>query len=195
MPCFVIHWHAYFPAGLFYLLPGPCLPCSKFDVSGYQFIPTWNKEKFTVRDEQHHTQEHHQNPTLEHTSSSHIRFVFSHVVHFSLQTIWQYFSLFPSISLPSPPQACHVPQEPCRAPQGVQCLPTQTLQWFTGREAPPQPAEMPSMISHRRTSHAGADTRSGLLWFCFQLFQVLFVPLDPCEKEWLLLRRSCAAWA
>lgn len=56
MPSFVIHWHAYFPTGLFYLLPGPCLPCSKFDVSGYQFIPTWNKEKFMVRDkQQHHT--------------------------------------------------------------------------------------------------------------------------------------------
>lgn len=55
MPRFVIHWHAYFPTGLFYLLPGPCLPCSKFDVSGYQFIPTWNKEKCTVRDKQHHT--------------------------------------------------------------------------------------------------------------------------------------------
>lgn len=55
MPCFVIHWHAYFPTGLFYLLPGSCLPCSKFDVSGYQFIPTWNKEKCMVRDKQHHT--------------------------------------------------------------------------------------------------------------------------------------------
>lgn len=76
-----------------------------------------------VRDEQHHTQEHHQNPTLEHTSSSHIRFVFSHVVHFSLQTIWQYFSLFPSISLPSPPQACHVPQEPAEHHKGFSVCP------------------------------------------------------------------------
>lgn len=78
MPCFVIHWHAYFPTGLFYLLPGPCLPCSKFDVSGYQFIPTWNKEKFTVRNKQHHTQKHHQNATFEHTSSTHIRLMFSY---------------------------------------------------------------------------------------------------------------------
>lgn len=32
----------------FYLFSGPRLPCPEFDVSGYQFIPTWKKEEFTI---------------------------------------------------------------------------------------------------------------------------------------------------
>lgn len=195
MPCFVIHWHAYFPTGLFYLLPGPCLPCPKFDVSGYQFIPTWNKEKIMVRDKQHHTQKHHQNPTFKHTTSSPIRFAFSHVPHFSLHTILQ-----TSISHCSPVFLFHLLHRHGMCHRNYAehhefsvCPPKScsSLQ----AEAPPWPAAVPSMISHRRTSHAGADTRSGVLWFCFQLLQVLFVPLDPCGEEWLLLRRSCAARA
>lgn len=102
MPCFVIHWHAYFPTGLFYLLPGPCLPCSKFDVSGYQFIPTWNKEKIIIRDKQHHIHKHHQNTTFKHMSSMRMRLMFSYTYStFPLQTIYLYFSLFIGISLPS----------------------------------------------------------------------------------------------
>lgn len=102
-PCFVIHRNAYFPTGLFYLLPGPCLPCSKFDVSGYQFIPTWNKEKWMVRDKQQHIHKHNQNMTLKHMSCMYMRPTFSCTYSaFTLQTIHQYFVLFNSISLPSP---------------------------------------------------------------------------------------------
>ena len=91
MPCFVIHWHAYFPTGLFYLLPGPCLPCSKFDVSGYQFIPTWKKEKFTIRDRQHHVHDHHQNITFKHISSMHEAYIFLNLSHFSFADYWSVF--------------------------------------------------------------------------------------------------------
>ena len=49
MPPWAIRWHAQFPGRLFYLFSGPRLPCPEFDVSGYQFIPTWKKEEFTIK--------------------------------------------------------------------------------------------------------------------------------------------------
>lgn len=94
MPCFVIHWHAYFPTGLFYLLPGPCLPCSKFDVSGYQFIPTWNKEKFMIRDKQLHIHKHHQNTTFKHELHAYEACVFLHLLHFSTANCLSIFLIF-----------------------------------------------------------------------------------------------------
>lgn len=104
---------------------------------------------------------------------------------FPLQTIYQYFSFFISISLPSPQQTLHVPHH-----RGlwVQGFPTEVLQLLAGREAPPWPAVIP-MMSCRQTPVLGVDTRSGLLWFCSQLCWVALAPPNHRDPA---VRSSCS---
>lgn len=205
MPGFVIHWHAYFPTGLFYLLPGPCLPCPKFDVSGYQFIPTWNKEKFMVRDKQHHShQKPHLNTRAPCTSGLLSYMYFTFLCNQS-PSISHCSSVFLShlFLLPSPFFPLHLPVFLIVHQYLSSIFPraTGTVQSTTSSvSAYPSPAALyrqrgtslaSSSAQHDlslESSHPEADTRSGLL-------QVFFVPLEPCGEERLLLRRSCATWA
>lgn len=81
----------------------------------------------------------------------------------------------------------------------VQCFPTEVLQLFAGREAPPWSAVVPRIISHWRTPPSQGLTRGlGSSGFASDRAEWRLCPpahLDPCWEEQLLLRKSCATRA